>query len=203
MNVPKPLHKILNKTCYYHDLGYDYSVAAKQAIRLRDKYKRLYRSLKSKTLSTTDTGVSILNAHGIPPRKLIGDEILYLPDSFEEATKNFTDYEDLPEAYQQASNILRGVQTIKLTEALARYVKETQQAIDIFENPDRRLKTKNSRRSVPLVEPRVFQALVKHAEGKSKPDEPMFPSMFGKAISNSVSAVLVKSRSYTLSSRAS
>lgn len=126
MNFPVDLrHKLNNKTREYTDLGYDQASAIKQAIKLRTKYKILFKSLRQQELSNKNSGSAILDAHGIPPRKLIGDEVLFLPDSFEELTKDYETYEDLPEALKSASKILRGIQTIKLSEALERFERET------------------------------------------------------------------------------
>ena len=126
MNIPRDLHKKLNKTCHYHDLGYDPVSATKQAMKLRNKYKILFKSLRQQ-MDSSDTGTSVLSAHGIHPRQLVGDEVLFLPDTFEEATQQYETYEDLPEHLQQASKILRGIQTVKMSDVLLRHEKETSQ----------------------------------------------------------------------------
>jgi integrase len=82
----------------------------------------------------------------------------------------------------------------RLSEATGLLVKDVhinEQAIDIFENPDRSLKTKNSRRSVPCVNADVWK-LVKAQIKDKKADEPVFPTLHGKSRMNSVSATLVK-----------
>jgi integrase len=125
MNFPADLrHKLNNKTQEYTDLGYDQDSAIRQAIKLRTKYKTLFRSLRQQIDSST-SGSSILESHGIPSRKLIGDEALFLPNSFEELTQEYRTVEEMPETLQQASNILKGIQTVKLLDALQRYERET------------------------------------------------------------------------------
>jgi integrase len=333
MDVPKDLQAILSKTVIKVALGFDKPIAVGKAVSLRDKYKRIFwdlRNTKTTKQSSSASAVQLLEDHGIPARKLVGDEDLELPESFEELTKSYKSYQELPPVLKEASDILRGVRSITIEAACKRYIKETgkkdirmavdqfktkvgdiditlvrrehvyayreylvsrnnspetqrkrigalsrlftfassefslvnlgnpfknirfeqntkeakirypftdeeysdliklciekgderrtalaviavtgarlseitgllkkdihldHKAIDIYENADRTLKTKNSRRSVPIVDAKVMKLLAKCHKLAKKQDDPIFPSVYGKAKANTASATLIK-----------
>lgn len=331
IDVPKDLRALLGRSGYEFTLGYDEATAAHKAVELRNKYKRIFYDLRQKSShrATPSAGIQLLADHGLPARKLMDEEALILPASFETLLDQYESTEDLPEPLREATNILKGIQTIRLKDVCDRYIQEkgkkdiqfpidqfidlvgnvdithirrehayqyrawlkdrgnsagTQrkrlgamsrllnfaraeydlpyltnpftkirldsevevkvrypftntehdnlinlcidkgddrrvalaviaitgarlseitgllkkdvhlklQAIDIYENTDRSLKTKNSRRSVPIVDSRVFALLKKFHKSAKEDNDPIFPSVYGKAKANTTSATLIK-----------